>query len=213
MEKLPFDITNIGADDVQALEDSYKALRSKFRVGIVDDYAFDLTKFDVFSNYNDISVGGNLLINHPESGCYLLFVKVLTNLSNAHAQSFFYYKYQVWALATLRSDFGRMIIRRETMADKILNLVHPTEMHFKDDLAFNRKFNVVADDREKAASAMTKAFRNALMNIKTDDFVIEIVNSTLVIGNIQYELGNVQPIDPKQTIYLAEIANKLSTVK
>jgi hypothetical protein len=206
MEKLPFDTTDIDAGDVQALEDSYKALKAKFKVGLTEDNTFDLKKFDIFSNYKDISVGGSLLINHPESGCYLTFVKVRTQIQNARGPAMDYYKYQVWASATLRSDFGRVIIRRETVVDKILNLLHPTEMHFKDDPAFSRKFNVVAYDKEKAASAMTKAFRNAIMEIKADDFVIEIVNSTLVVGNIL-------PIDPKQTVYLADFAGKLSRVK
>ena len=82
MEKLPFDTTDIDADDIQALEDSYKALRSKFKVGLTEDDTFDLKKFDAFSNYKDITVGGSLLINHPESGCYLTFVKVRTQISN-----------------------------------------------------------------------------------------------------------------------------------
>lgn len=206
MEKLPFDTADIDADDVQALEDTYKALRSKFKVGLTEDQTFDLKKFDIFSNYQDISIGGSLLINHPESGCYLTFIKIRTHIANGRGPAINYYKYQVWASATLRSDFGRMMIRRETIIDKILNVLHPTEMHFKDDPAFSKKLCVVADDKAKAAPAMTKAFRNALMEIRTDDFVIEIVNSTLVIGNIQ-------PVDPKQTVYFAEVASKLSRVK
>jgi hypothetical protein len=206
MENLPFDITDIDADDVQAHEDSYKSLRSKFKVSLTGDDTFDIRKFDAFSNYKDISIGGSLLINHPESGCYLTFVKVRSEIKNGRGPALNYYKYQVWASATLRSDFGRMIIRRETVIDKVLNLIHPTEMSFKDDPAFNKKFNVVADDKAKAVPAMTKAFRNVLMEIKADDFFIEIVNSTLVIGNIL-------PVDPKQTVYLAEVASKLSRVK
>jgi len=206
MEKLPFDLTDISAGDVQALEDSYKALRSKFKVGLAEDHTFDSSKFDVFSGYKDSSVGGSILINHPENGCYLLFIKVRTVIPNGRGPALSYYKYQVWAMATLRNDFGRMLIRKETIIDEILNLVHPTEMHFKDDRAFSKKFCVVAADKEKASRAMTKAFRNVLMEIKSDDFTIEIVNSTLVIGNIE-------PVEPKQTVYLAEVASKLSRVK
>ncbi len=206
MDKLPFDITDIEAEEVTALEKTYKALRSKFKVGIAEDPTFDISKFDAFSNCKDISIGGSLLINHPESGCYLTFVKVRTQIKNGRGPAIDYYKYQVWASATLRNDFGRMVIRRETVIDKILNLVHPTEMHFKDDPAFSKKLCVVADDKTKAARAMTKAFRNVLMEIKADDFAIEIINSTLIIGNIL-------PVDPKQTVYFAEVASKLSRAK
>jgi hypothetical protein len=206
MDKLPFDITNIDADDAQALEITYEALKAKFKIAITEDSIVDIKQFNIFGNYNDISVGGTLLINHPESGCYLAFVKVKTYIPNGRGPAIDYYKYQVWALATLRNDFGRMTIRRETVVDKILNLVHPTELQFKDDPSFNKKFNAVANDKVKASRAMTKAFRNILMEIKENDLVIEIVNSTLVIGNMQ-------PVDPRQTIYLAEVASKLSRVK
>ena len=206
MDKLPFDTTNIDADDAQALEATYEALKAKFKIAITEDDIIDIKKFDVFGNYNDISVGGTLLINHPESGCYLTFVKVKTQVPNGRGPAMNYYKYQVWASAILRNDFGRMVIRRETVADKILNLVHPTEIQFKDDPSFNKRFNAVANDKVKASRAMTKAFRNILMEIKENDLVIEIVNSTLVIGNMQ-------PVDPRQTIYLAEVASKLSRVK
>ena len=206
MEKLPFDLTGIDVDDVQALENCYQALKARFRVAIAEDSTFDIGQFDAFGGYGNLSVGGSLLIDHPESGCYLTFVKVLTRIPGGRGEWLKYYKYQVWACATLRSDFGRMVIRRETVVDKILDLVHPTEMHFKDDPVFSRKFCVIADDREKASHAMTKAFRNILMEIRTDDFAIEIVGSSLVIGNTH-------AIDPKGIVYLAEIAGKLSRVK
>jgi hypothetical protein len=206
MDILPFDLTDIDADEVTALEKTYKALRSKFKVGIAEDPTFDISQFDVFSNYKDISIGGSLLINHPESGCYLTFVKVRTQIKNGRGPAIDHYKYQVWASATLRNDFGRMVIRRETIVDKILDLVHPTEMHFKDDPSFSKKLCVVANDKVKAARALTKAFRNVLVEIKADDFAIEIIKSTLVIGNVQ-------PVDPKQTVYFAEVASKLSRAK
>lgn len=206
MDKLPFDLTDIDADEVTALDNTYKVLRSKFKVGIAEDTTFDISRFDVFSNYKDISIGGSLLINHPESGCYLIFIKVHTQVKNGRGPAIDQYKYQVWASATLRNDFGRMVIRRETVIDKIIDLVHPTEIHFKDDPAFSKKLCVIADDKVKAARALTKAFRNVLVEIKPDDFTIEIIKSTLVIGNVQ-------PVDPKQAVYFAEVASKLSRAK
>ena len=206
MKELPFDTTDIDAYDVQALEEAYTALKAKFKVALAQDPTFDIRKFDVFSDYKRLSVGGSLLISHPESGCYLTFIKVPVNIQNGRGAEINYYKYQVWATVTLRSDFGRVAIRRETVTDKLLNLLDPVEMSFKDDPAFSKKFNVVVADKKKASAAMTKAFRNILMEIKSDDLVIEIINSALVIGNIQ-------AVDPKKIVYLAEIASKLSKVK
>ncbi|MBV8388222.1 MAG: hypothetical protein JO080_00325, partial [Mucilaginibacter sp.] len=116
------------------------------------------------------------------------------------------YKYQVWASATLRNDFGRLTITQEKVADKMENPGHPTEVYFKDDPAFSKKFNVVAANKSKALRSMTKAFRNVIADTAKTNWEIEIVNSSLVIGGVR-------PVDPKQTAHLAEVAGKFSMVK
>jgi hypothetical protein len=206
MENLPFDTTDVNAADISALEASYNAIKKDFKVGLTNDDIIRLKDFDVFTNYPDITIGGTLLINHPESGCYLTFVKLKTTIENGRGPVISYYKYQIWAVATLRSDFGRVIIRRETLVDKILNMVQRLQLQFKDDPAFSKQFYVVANDIEKATSAITAPFRQAIRDIKMDDFIIEIVGSTLIIGNVQL-------VNPQQTVYLADFASKLSAIK
>jgi hypothetical protein len=206
MENLPFDTTDVDAADISALRASYTAIKKSFKVALTNDDIIMLKDFDVFRNYTDITIGGTLLINHPESGCYLAFVKLRTTIENGRGPVISYYKYQIWAITTLRSDFGRVIIRRETFVDKILNMVHPVQLQFKDDPAFSKQFYVVANDIEKANAAITMPFRQAIRDIKLDDFIIEIVGSTLIIGNVQL-------VNPEQTVYLADFASKLSTIK
>lgn len=201
MQELPFDINNIDADEVQALQATYLLLKAKFRVSISEDQTFDIRDFDVFSQIDPGSIGGTLLVNHPESGCYLIFLKAPDTKSGKDQ-----YKYQVWASATLRNDFGHLTVTHETLADKMANPAHPTEIYFKDDPAFSKKFNVAAANKQKASRSMTKAFRNVIAETGKTNWEIEIVNSSLVIGGVH-------PIDPKQTVYLAEIAGKFSRVK
>ena len=95
---------------------------------------------------------------------------------------------------------------REKIADKIINPGHPTEVYFKDDPAFSKKFNVIAANKSQAQRSMTKAFRNVIIETGKTNWEIEIVNSSMVIGGVH-------PLDPKQTAYLAEIAGKFSRVK
>jgi len=92
------------------------------------------------------------------------------------------------------------------LVDKILNMVQHVQLQFKDDIAFSKEFYVVANDVEKATCAMTAPFRQALRDIKIDDFIIEIVGNTLIIGNVQL-------VNPHQTVYLADFASKLSMIK
>src|ERR1700743_1053518 len=119
MNKLPFDITNIGAEEIQTLESTYDALKAKFKIAIIEDDIIDVRQFNILNNCIDISIGGTLLIDHPESGCYLTFVKAKTYIPNGRGPAIDYYKYQVWPSATLRNSFGRMVIRRETWVAKI----------------------------------------------------------------------------------------------
>ncbi len=115
MEKLPFDLLKINADDVDALEATYRALKENFKVGLIKDDAIRLKEFDMFTSHPEATIGGTLLINHPEDGCHLTFVKLRTVIQGGRGSAISYYKYQVWASATLRSDFGRVMIRRESL--------------------------------------------------------------------------------------------------
>ena len=201
MQDLPFDITHVNDQEIKALENVYAALKTKFKVAISKDRTFGLKCFDIFNTQTGISVGGTLLINHPESGCYLIFVKAPTGGLDWDG-----FTYQVWASATLRNDFGKMVIRRETLVDKMPNETGKTGMYFKDDPSFSKKFNVIAGNMQKASRAMTKAFRNVVAETAKIDWEIEIAGSSLVIGCTN-------TIDPRQVIYLAEIAAKFSKVK
>lgn len=205
MKNLPFDTIDTDADDVQVLENIYALLKEKFNIGLPLKTDIKLSQFEIFRNYPKANIGGILLIDHPEIGCYLLFVKVPTHIQNGRGPSLNYYKYQVWAYATLRNDFGRVMIKRETFVERLLNVINHVELKIEGDPVFNQNFNVVANDAKKATVSLTVDFRNLIKNIQLKDFIIEIANTALLIGNIEL-------ITPQQTLDLAVIASNLSAV-
>jgi hypothetical protein len=210
MHNLPFDTVDLDADEVQTLEDTYKSLKEKFSTaspGTADVY---LNKFELFNNNPEASVGGTLFINYPATNCYLNFVKSSFSYSYGGrggngGQSFVYDKYQVWAFVNLKRDCDRILIRKETFADRLLEIIHPIELKFKEDRIFSDNFYVVANDVEKATTLLTSDFRKIMTEMMYKDFVIEIINKTLVIRNNQ-------PINPDQVIHLAEIACKIASI-
>ena len=104
-----------------------------------------------------------------------------------------------------KKNFGRVLIRRETLADKFIELMHPVELDFKEDKPFSDTFYVLVNDHQKAVSAIDRNFRNAVMDIRGDDFIIEIVDHTLIIGNHK-------PVTAEKAIYLAEFVARVSSM-
>jgi hypothetical protein len=205
MEELPFEIAGLVAADVQTLEETYDALRKEYNAGLPCNVELPLDKFDLFINNPAINVGGILPIAHPAGNCYIVFIRahIYFNPRRGAGEIQDYYKYQVWGYIRSRKDCGRVLIRRETFADKLVGLLHPVELEFEDDKAFSHKFYVVTNDRDKALLSMGWNFRNAIMDIQDERMVIEIADNMLVIGNNQW-------LDKEDAIYLAEVASKLA---
>jgi len=158
LKNLPFDTVELSGDDVQILEDTYEALKAKFNVGIDCDIHFDVKKFDLTAN-TETTVGGVLSINTPNP-FYLVFLK--THYSSYGTRSvtrYDWYKYTVWAYINSKTDFGRILIRHETFNDRLVALLHPCEMKFPDDKAFEHKFYVVSNDDPKSTSGHELQFQ------------------------------------------------------
>ena len=207
MHNLPFETAGLFAEDVQTLEKTYTALKEKFNVGLPCDVELPLEKFDLFNGNPNIVAGGTLSIAHPSNNCYLAFIRIhiCYNPIKSAGEPVDYYKYQVWGLIKAKKDYGRIFIRRETFADKLVGLVHPVELEFKDDKAFSKQYYVLTNDQDRAQMAMNWNFRNAIMNIQGRDIIIETANNLMVIGDNKY-------LDAGETIYLTETMVKLASV-
>lgn len=205
MENYPFDTIGLSCSDIDGLYDIYKALKSKFNIDLTGNIDFDLKQFEVFSNYFDVSVRGSYVIRHMGRESYILFIETHLKRTPINGRMYDVCENHTWALAYLKRDFGRVLIRRETLTDKIIELVHPVELDFAEDKPFSDTFYVLVNDRQKAENAIDRNFRNAVMDIREDDFVIEIVEHTLLIGNQQ-------PVSPERAVYLAEFVARLSTM-
>lgn len=199
-----FSIDNRGLNDTDAarLQAVYDVLRAEFNIQRTGDIDFHLEEFDLFKNHHHVSVRSSYVIKNDCSDCYILFIESNTTKAAGKGKLTTLNEHQVWGLAYLKQDFGRVKIRTETLVDKIGELLHPIELDFKEDKAFSDTFFVLVNDRDKAVAAIDRHFRNAVMDIRGEDFTIEIVNHTLVIGSRK-------PITAERAIYMAEFINRL----
>jgi hypothetical protein len=207
MEDLPFETIGLTADDVRILESTYNMLKSDYQAGLPCDVELPLDKFDVFATNLEINVGGVVSISHPADNCYLAFIRVhiYYNPRRSQGEIIDCYKYQVWGYIKSKKDYGRVLIRRETFADKLIGLIHPLELTFDDDKSFNHKYYVVANDSDKALLSISWNFRNEIMAISDERMLIEIADNMLVIGNNQW-------LDKDEAVYLAGVVSKLAAV-
>ncbi|HZY38331.1 MAG TPA: hypothetical protein VFE53_16855 [Mucilaginibacter sp.] len=202
MENYPFDTTGLGSDTIDLFNDTYKALQSKLEVQLTGNIDFSLTQFEVFKEYEGVNLRGSFAIKQQNGNdCYALLVEAHWSEMGRY-ERYNKCEYQTWVVAYLKNDFDRVLIRRETLADKIIELVHPVELDFDDDKAFSDTFYVLVNDRNKAIRSIDRNFRNAVMDLRHDDLVIEIVGHTLIAGSPY-------PIMPGTAVQLAEFAERL----
>ena len=198
-----FDTVGLTSETIDLFHDTFTTLQEKFDIQPTGDIDFHLQDLEVFRNYQDVVTRGSFVIKNWRSDCYILFIEVAySNPSASRLGDIHYREYQTWALAYLKHDFGRVLIRKETLADKIIELVHPVEIDFPEDKAFSDTFYVVANDHLKVVANMNRDFRNSVMDVRHDDFIIEISDHTLIIGDRK-------PVFPGRALHMAEFVARL----
>ncbi|MDB5029763.1 hypothetical protein [Mucilaginibacter sp.] len=204
MENYPFDTAGLTTETIDRYNETYKALKVEFNILPTGHIDFNLEQFEVFRNCLSVNLRGSFVIKQDCGDSYILFVEVHYKIGETREVSN-HQEYQVWGLTYLKNNFGRAIIRRETLTDKLFELLHPLELDFKEDKAFSNTFYVVVNDHAKASTGMDRNFRNAVMDIRDNDFMIEVVDHTLIIGNYD-------PIIAEKSTHLAEFVERIASL-
>jgi hypothetical protein len=205
MDFVPFDTVGLTVSQFDNFYQTYNVLKGKFDIQPTGNIDFHLDGFESFKFYNDVKIRGSFVIKRAKNDCYVLFVEVRYKTMGGKSGYTYHQDYQTWAISYLKQDFGRVLIRRETLTDKIAELVHPVEIDFEEDKAFSDTFYVLANDHQKAVAGIDRNFRNAVMDIRSDDFTIEINEHSLIIGNRS-------TLSPERSIHLAEFIERIANL-
>ncbi len=205
MDNFPFDVTGLNEEAIKRFYDAYKTIKTRFNIQLTGHIDFNLKQFEVFKNYLDIEVKGSYVIKQDCGDTYILFLECHYKTKRYDGGFNDNYEYQTCALAYLKNNFGRILIRRETLSDKIQEIIHPLELDFKEDKAFSDTFYVIVNDHAKAVAGMNRNFRNAVMDVRHDDFVIELVDHTLLVAHHN-------PISAEQAGHMAEFVARIAAV-
>lgn len=178
----PFDTTGLASVDIESFQETYRALKDKYAIETTGYIDFRLEEFELLRKYEAFNLRDSFAIRHHNNDCYILFAG-MTELEPGQHGYVRHHEYQTLALAYLKKDLGRVLIRRETLADKLIELIHPVELDFAEDKAFSDTWYVLVNDVAKAKNGIDRSFRNAVMDTRHEDFIIEVVGHTLIVGN------------------------------
>ena len=197
-----FETSGLTSAEIDNFQQTFTILKDTFNIEATGYIDFQLNSFEAFKQYTDFNIRDSYLIKNAEDNCYILFAETQTKNVSSKGVVTELCEYQIWALAYLKCDLGKVMIRPETLRDKIVELIFPIELDFEEDKAFSDTFYVVVNDRHKAVAGITRNLRNAVMDIREDDFVIEVSGHTLIIGSRK-------PLSPQRAVHLAEFVTRL----
>src|SRR5262249_33376593 len=136
---------------------------------------------------------------------HLAFLRIGYSWAYARKYSFgLRYEYQTWGIMNLQNDAGHILIKPETIIDKIHDLINPIEIDFPDDPNFSRNYYVVTNDESKARSEINNSFREQVKKLRGKEFIIEIFRDNLIIGDRKI-------IDEDSAISFVRFMNDVST--
>jgi len=206
MESYHFHTEGLEQDTIDLYHDTYTSLKGKLEFCRTGDIDFHLEQFEVFNNTVRMRVLGSYAVKQQNGNdCYVLFIEKHYNYTGSKGHTYEDADFQTWVVAYLKNDFDRVLIRRETLTDKLIELVHPVELDFEDDKAFSDTFYVLVNDRNKALRGIDRNFRNAVMDLRHEDFVIEIFGHTLIAGRQGATM-------PGTALHLAEFAERVCKI-
>jgi hypothetical protein len=204
MTTFPYSTIDLTSEEIEKILYTFNIFQSKFEADFKMDFAFSFENFSLFENYLDHSIGPVIEIHHSKSSFFITFTQVFYKMNTASRFPVSTSKeYQTWCVLALNRGYGHILIKSETMFDKIHELVHPIEIDFKDDPEFSKKFYVLASDELMARSFLNLRFRNCLKQLKEKDLWIEVSLDKLIVGNKKH-------IQTSSTLEMADLLYKIS---
>lgn len=183
MTQIPFTEYDMSEHDFEKVVDIYNHLKTSCAVEPDYEFEFNFKKFHAFQ-LNEINSWGPVIkfVNNKKP-FYLTFPEVTYNIPRGRYSASGSHEFQIWGVLELPKKYGHTLIKRENLLDKIYELINPIELDFEDDKHFSRNYYVVTNDRIKAELMLTTSFRKIIQEIEDKDFIVEILDNWLIVGN------------------------------
>jgi hypothetical protein len=169
--------------NINSIQEIYNTLELDYTIDLDNTYNFDIKTFASFEQNKVNDWGPFIRISNEHKFFYLAFIEVRDYLPRDKYSSAGSIEYQTWGTLKLAKNYGHILIRPESLIDKILEFINPIQLDFPEDKKFSRGFFVLTDDKFKADFFFTPTLRELIKAIDVKDFIIEIFGDRLIIGN------------------------------
>lgn len=171
----------ISDQEEQDVQETIDDISKKYPVEEAPELPTPLSEFFLLKDYLDVSEYRTIRITQRQNPSYVSFIQVQSGY-HSKSGSGTISDLQGYVFVKLCRNYGHIIIKKETLRDKLNELLQPMELDFEDDKQFSRKFYVLAKDKDKALHFITSNFREELKKIHPDVY-IEVVNDVMMITN------------------------------
>jgi hypothetical protein len=167
--------------NIYGLDNCIAVLKDNFSLVDEDPDFPNFTKFEIFKRYENILIKRSIRIRN--TNIYGLFLEAEYRVPSAKhglrtATAGYFY-----TLTFFGSEHGRILLRRETLHDKINEMFAKTEIDFPRSPEFSRKFYVLAERPSEAARVLDERVRDLFVKYGNDSTEAEVFGQCMVIGD------------------------------
>jgi len=140
-----------------------------------------ILRFDSLNNYSQVVLSEAIEIKKYQQISFLVLLSMTFSFKSTKSpqNETRFSEYELIGIATLKQDYGRVLIRPETIEDKIKNLFLVTDIDFDFNEDFSKKYYVVANDETKVRNCISNSFLETVRGF--DDLEIELDGTILMV--------------------------------
>jgi len=141
----------------------------------------NLSTFDTFENYSLAVLSEAVEIIKNGNSSYLLLLNLQTTIKGTRIpqNESTISDYELIGLAVLKKKYGRVLIKPETLEDKINDLFSHVDIDFDFDKEFSKKYYVIATNESLFRNSISTQFIETIRDVK--GLEIEINDNILIV--------------------------------
>jgi len=141
----------------------------------------NLSSFDSFENYSLAVLSEAVEIIKNGNSSYLLLLNLQTTIKGTRIpqNESTISDYELIGLAVLKKKYGRVLIKPETLEDKINDLFSHVDIDFDFDKEFSKKYYVIATNESLFRNSISTQFIETIRDVK--GLEIEINDNILIV--------------------------------